>query len=182
MVKNPMVWIDCEMTGLNHLSDVILEIAVLITDGDLNIVAEGPNVIIHHPETTMNNMSEWCIQHHGASGLTKSVLDSKIIMKEAEDMVMTFLSKWVKKGEAVLAGNSVHADKKFLEKDMPRITDYLHYRIIDVSTVKELTRRWYPDVFEGMRKKKGAHRALDDIKESIEELKFYRGTVFRQRT
>ncbi|KAL1935380.1 hypothetical protein VTP01DRAFT_4520 [Rhizomucor pusillus] len=177
MIKNPLVWIDCEMTGLDISKDHLIEIAVLITDGDLNIVAEGPELVIHQPKEVMDNMNDWCKEHHGASGLTQAVLDSKVSTEDAKKQILEFLKAHIEKGEAPLAGNSVHADKRFLEKEMPELVDYLHYRIVDVSTVKELTRRWYPDIAKCVVKK-NCHRALDDIKESIAELKYYRHHVF----
>ncbi|KAI9358822.1 ribonuclease H-like domain-containing protein [Pilaira anomala] len=165
------------MTGLDIEKDHLIEIAVLITDGDLNIVAEGPELIIHQPKEVMDKMNEWCVQHHGASGLTKQVLESKISIEEAEKQVFEFLKEHVPKGVAPLAGNSVHADKVFLCKEMPSVVEQLHYRIVDVSTIKELAKRWYPQIAKGVVKKAG-HRALDDIIESIEELKYYREHVF----
>ncbi|KAI9478068.1 MAG: ribonuclease H-like domain-containing protein [Benjaminiella poitrasii] len=192
MIKDPLVWIDCEMTGLDIQKDHLIEIAVLITDGDLNIVAKGPELVIHQPREVMDNMNAWCIEHHGASGLTQQVLDSKLTVQEAETQVCEFLKQHIPAGVAPLAGNSVHADKRFLSKEMPGLVDYLHYRIVgkfllfndnqfllllDVSTVKELTKRWYPKIAAGVVKK-GGHRALDDIVESIEELKYYREHVF----
>ncbi|KAG0172038.1 Oligoribonuclease, mitochondrial [Apophysomyces sp. BC1015] len=127
----------------------------------------------------MDSMNDWCKQHHGASGLTQAVLDSHVTMTDAQDQVLEFIQRHIPSGVAPLAGNSVHADKRFLEKEMPRIVDYLHYRIVDVSTVKELAKRWYPDVAAGVVKKNG-HRALDDIKESIEELRYYQRHLFKQ--
>ncbi|KAI8064811.1 ribonuclease H-like domain-containing protein [Gilbertella persicaria] len=177
MIKNPLVWIDCEMTGLDITKDHLIEIAVLITDGELNIVAEGPELIIHQPKEVMDNMNEWCIEHHGKSGLTQQVIESKLSIEEAEEKVHSFLKQHLPKGVAPLAGNSVHADKQFLLKEMPKVVDHLHYRIVDVSTIKELTKRWYPETASGVVKKAG-HRALDDIIESIEELKYYREHVF----
>ncbi|KAI9484743.1 ribonuclease H-like domain-containing protein [Zychaea mexicana] len=165
------------MTGLDIAKDRLIEIAVLITDGDLNIVAEGPELVINQPRELMDNMNDWCKEHHGASGLTKAVLESQVSTENAKDQVLDFLKKHIKTGEAPLAGNSVHADKRFLEKEMPELVDYLHYRIVDVSTIKELTRRWYPDIAKGVQKK-NCHRALDDIKESISELQYYQKHVF----
>ncbi|KAI8884490.1 ribonuclease H-like protein [Backusella circina FSU 941] len=165
------------MTGLDIKKDHLIEIAVLITDGDLNIVAKGPELVIHQPREVMDAMNEWCVEHHGASGLTKQVLDSKISVQEAEKQVVDFLKQNIPSGVAPLAGNSVHADKVFLNKEMPGVVDYLHYRIVDVSTIKELSKRWYPGIANGVIKK-GGHRALDDIVESIEELKYYREHVF----
>ncbi|OBZ81664.1 putative oligoribonuclease [Choanephora cucurbitarum] len=177
MIKNPLVWIDCEMTGLDIEKDYLIEIAVLVTDSELNIVAKGPELIIHQPKEVMDNMNDWCIEHHGKSGLTKQVLESKVSIEEAEDKVYSFLKEHVPRGVAPLAGNSVHEDKRFLLKEMPKVVDHLHYRIVDVSTIKELTKRWYPEVASGVVKKAG-HRALDDIVESIEELRYYRKHVF----
>ncbi|KAF9355569.1 Oligoribonuclease, mitochondrial [Mortierella sp. NVP85] len=174
-----LVWIDCEMTGL-EATDKLIEIAVIITDDDLNIVAEGPNLIIHQPEEVMDGMNEWCIEHHGASGLTAAVLASTISTQQACDQVLQFIQQHIPEPRSgILAGNSVHADKVFLEREMRPIVDHLHYRIIDVSTVKELSRRWYPKEFQNAPRKKGAHRALDDIKESIDELKYYRSALFK---
>ncbi|KAG0190623.1 Oligoribonuclease, mitochondrial [Apophysomyces sp. BC1034] len=135
MIKNPLVWIDCEMTGLDIQKDHLIEIAVLLTDGDLNIVAEGPELVIHQPREVMDSMNgnvkmDWCKQHHGASGLTQAVLDSHVTMTDAQDQVLEFIQRHIPSGVAPLAGNSVHADKRFLEKEMPRIVDYLHYRIV----------------------------------------------------
>lgn len=127
----------------------------------------------------MDGMDAWCTQHHGESGLTQAVLDSKISVAQAEEEMLSFISSYVVKGTAPLAGNSVHEDKRFLIKEMPRFISHLHYRIVDVSTVKELTRRWYPGTFQQVPPKKGGHRALDDIHESLEELKWYRNHVFK---
>ncbi|KAF8937336.1 REXO2 protein [Dissophora ornata] len=174
-----LVWIDCEMTGL-EATDKLIEIAVIVTDDDLNIVAEGPNLIIHQPKEVMDKMNQWCIEHHGASGLTAAVLASEISTDQACDQVLRFIKNHIPEPRrGILAGNSVHADKVFLEREMRPLVDHLHYRIVDVSTVKELSRRWYPKEFARAPEKKGAHRALDDIKESINELKYYRGTVFK---
>ncbi|KAG0005643.1 Oligoribonuclease, mitochondrial [Entomortierella chlamydospora] len=174
-----LVWIDCEMTGL-EATDKLIEIAVIITDDELNIVAEGPNLIINQPKEVMDNMNQWCIEHHGDSGLTAAVLASKISTDEACAQVLDFIKKHIPEPRrGILAGNSVHADKVFLEREMRPIVDHLHYRIVDVSTVKELSRRWYPNEFKQAPRKKEAHRALDDIKESIKELEYYRGAVFK---
>ncbi|KAI9596727.1 ribonuclease H-like domain-containing protein [Syncephalis fuscata] len=179
-IVNPLVWIDCEMTGLDKQNDYIIEIAVLITDGDLNIVAEGPELIIHQPQSVMDAMNEWCREHHGASGLTAAVLASKTSMNDAQEAVLNFVKQHVPKARtAPLAGNSVHADRVFLSKDMPELEAHLHYRNVDVSTVKELSRRWYPAVFSNAPPKRGNHRAMDDIKESLKELQYYRANCFR---
>ncbi|KAG0079071.1 Oligoribonuclease, mitochondrial [Podila epicladia] len=178
--KQPsLVWIDCEMTGL-LATDKLIEIAVIITDDELNIVAEGPNLIIHQPKHVMDSMNAWCIDHHGASGLTASVLASTISTSDACTQVLSFIQQHIPEQRVgILAGNSVHADKVFLDREMKPIIDHLHYRIVDVSTVKELARRWYPREFAATPAKQGAHRALDDIKESIAELKYYRSAVFK---
>ena len=174
-----LVWVDCEMTGLDTKVDTLLEVAVLITDEDLGIVAEGPNIVIHHPEEVLKSMNEWCIEHHANSGLTKMVMDSTIGLEEAEDKILSFVKQWIPEKKCPLAGNSVGQDAKFLKKYMPKFMDHLHYRIVDVSTIKELSRRWYPEKYAMAPKKKMSHRALDDIKESIEELKYYKATVFK---
>ncbi|PKK79830.1 Rexo2 protein [Rhizophagus irregularis] len=178
-IKEPLVWIDCEMTGLDIKNDHIIEVAVLITDGDLNIIAEGPDFVIHQSKEVMDGMGDWCKKHHGESGLTSAVLDSNITTSEASNQIIEFLKKHIPKSKvAPLAGNSVHSDKVFLQKEMPEVIDYLHYRIVDVSTVKELCRRWYPSIFQNAPQKKLSHRSLDDIEESINELKYYRQNIF----
>jgi len=167
------------MTGLDLAKDHLIEIAVLITNGNLDIVAEGPELVIHQPKNVMDDMNDWCKEHHGASGLTDQVLKSTIDIHQAQSQVLDFIKTHIPEpGIAQLAGNSVHADKRFLEKEMPQVVDHLHYRIVDVSTVKELARRWYPKTYEDLHKK-GAHRAMGDILESIEELKFYRERIFQ---
>ncbi|XP_062374047.1 small fragment nuclease [Sardina pilchardus] len=174
-----IVWVDLEMTGLDIDKDEIIEMACIITDSELNILAEGPNLIINQPGELLDGMSEWCKTHHGNSGLTQAVRDSKISLQDAENEFLSFIKKYIPPRQCPLAGNSVHADKKFLDKYMPQFMSHLHYRIIDVSTVKELCRRWYPEEYKKAPSKKGSHRALDDIQESIEELKFYRSAVFK---
>ncbi|XP_071061486.1 small fragment nuclease isoform X1 [Pseudochaenichthys georgianus] len=174
-----MVWVDLEMTGLDIEKDQIIEMACLITDSELNIVAEGPNLIINQPKALLDGMSEWCVEHHGESGLTQAVQDSKITLEQAEYEFLSFVRQHTPPGQCPLAGNSVHADKRFLDKFMPQFMFHLHYRIIDVSTIKELCRRWYPKEYKMVPHKKAAHRALDDIQESIKELKFYRANVFK---
>ena len=174
-----IVWVDCEMTGLDHTRDKIIEIAVIITDKELNVVAEGPNLVIHQPKEIMDNMNAWCIDHHGKSGLTQKVLESKISVQDADQTVTSFVKQWVPAKKCPLAGNSVGEDKKFLEKYMPNFYDHLHYRIIDVSTIKELSKRWYPAQKEGAPPKKMTHLAMDDIRESIDELIYYKTAVFK---
>merc|ERR1712004_804658 len=177
--KDRLVWVDLEMTGLDIDNDHIIEMACLITDGKLNMVAEGPNLIIHQPNEIMDNMNDWCKEHHGKSGLTQAVKESQISVAEAESQMLSFMAQHTVKGTGLLAGNSVHDDKRFLKKYMPNFMDHLHYRIVDVSTVKELCRRWYPEDFKKLPRKEGSHRALDDIKESIKELEFYQHSIFK---
>ncbi|KAM4652855.1 oligoribonuclease, mitochondrial [Discoglossus pictus] len=175
-----MVWVDLEMTGLNIDKDHIIEMACLITDSDLNILSEGPNLIIKQPDELLDGMSDWCKEHHGKSGLTQAVRDSKIRLQQAEYEFLSFIRQHTPPGLCPLAGNSVHADKKFLDKYMPQFMRHLHYRIIDVSTIKELCRRWHPEEYEFAPKKASSHRALDDIRESIKELQFYRENIFKK--
>ncbi|XP_067665282.1 oligoribonuclease, mitochondrial-like [Haliotis asinina] len=176
--ENRIVWIDLEMTGLNVETDQILEIACLVTDEQLNIVAEGPNLVINQPESALDAMDNWCTEHHEKSGLTEAVQKSIITLPKAEQEVVQFVKMHTQPGMCPLGGNSVHCDKMFLNKYMPQLVNHLHYRIIDVSTVKELCRRWCPEKYEAAPEKKVSHRALDDIKESIEELKYYRDSIF----
>ncbi|KAJ3311698.1 Oligoribonuclease, mitochondrial [Boothiomyces sp. JEL0838] len=178
MLKNPLVWIDLEMTGLDLKKDRIIELACIITDGELSQIIKGPEIIINQPESLMNSMNEWCTEHHGKSGLTRAVLESKITTKEAEDELLDFIKTHIPDWQkGVLAGNSIHVDRQFLCQEMPRVIEHLHYRIIDVSTVKELSKRWYPNL--PPLKKGLAHRALEDIMESIKELEYYRKNVFK---
>ncbi|KAI0041349.1 ribonuclease H-like protein [Auriscalpium vulgare] len=177
----PIVWVDCEMTGLNPDTDKILEIAVLITDRELELVDDGIEFIIRTDKEALDRMDEWCTNQHGLSGLTQACLESPHSTESAQAAVLAYIKKWIpEKKIAVLGGNTVHADRAFLAKEMPDIVDWLHYRIIDVSSIKELHRRWYPRrplpkaIFGGESK----HRALDDIRRSIEELKWYRDNIF----
>jgi len=165
------------MTGLNIDKESIIEIATIITDGELNIIAHGPNLAITVDESLIEGMDEWNTTHHFESGLVKRIREQGVDLSEAEEMTLDFLKEWVDHNTAPLCGNSVWNDRRFLEKEMPLVADYLHYRMIDVSTVKELARRWYPEVEK--YPKKGAHLALDDIIESVEELDYFRTKVFR---
>ncbi|HXH64470.1 MAG TPA: oligoribonuclease [Mariprofundaceae bacterium] len=176
--QNPdhLVWMDLEMTGLDPDTDTILELAVLITDAELNVVAEGPSLAIHHDEAVLSAMNDWCKTHHGASGLTARVRQSAIDMATAETMALEFVRLHVPERASPLCGNSIHQDRRFLVRYMPRLEAYLHYRNIDVSTVKELARRWYAGINPPL--KRSAHLALDDIRESIAELAYYRKAVF----
>ena len=169
-----------EMTGLDPERHVVIEIATLVTDGDLNVLAEGPVIPVGRSREEMERIDEWSLKTHTGSGLLERVGASTVGVAEAEQRTLDFVREWVGLREAPLCGNSVHQDRLFLMKEMKTLEAYLHYRIVDVSSVKELVRRWYP----GLRApaKKGAHRALDDIRESIEELRFYRERVFVTRS
>mgnify|MGYP006279491113 CR=1 FL=1 len=171
-----LVWIDLEMSGLDPVNDVILEIATIVTGPDLAVLAEGPNLVIHQPDEILDNMDEWNTRHHGESGLTQRVRESDVSTEIAERKTVQFLRNYVEPEMAPLCGNSIAQDRRFLYKYMPRLSSFLHYRSVDVSSIKELVMRWYDDL-EPPRKDTN-HRALDDIRESIEELKFYREHVF----
>jgi oligoribonuclease len=173
----PLVWIDMEMSGLDAATCAILEVAVLVTDGDLNEIAEGPDLVVHQPEAVLAAMDEWNTRHHGESGLADRVRTSRLSLAEAEEQVLAFLAGYTSAGKSPLCGNSVHQDRAFILAHMPRLAAFLHYRNIDVSTVKELVRRWYPAV--PIPQKQEAHRALSDIRESLAELRYYRERVFR---
>lgn len=173
-----LVWLDLEMTGLDRATDVILEIACVITDGELNIIAEGPSFIIHQPEEKLATMGKWCQDHHGKTGLTDAVRHSIISEQQAQEETFAFIKKYCPIHTGILAGNSVWQDRVFLDKYMPQITKYLHYRIIDVTTIKELVKRWYPKDKNIEYKKSDRHRALSDVYESIAELKHYRKYFF----
>ncbi|KAF7351167.1 Exonuclease domain-containing protein [Mycena sanguinolenta] len=193
--QGPMVWVDCEMTGLDADKDKILEIAVIITNGNLDLVDEGIEYIIRTDKAILDGMDEWCTKQHGQSGLTQACLDSPHSHEEVSKAVLDYIKKWVpQRRVGILAGSSVHADRAFLAKHMPEITDWLHYRslclflkhiiyddvrLVDVSSVKELSRRWYPQL--GIPKlTESNHRALDDIRGSIKELEWYRRNIFIQ--
>jgi oligoribonuclease len=173
-----LVWADLEMSGLDPDTNTILEIATIVTDNDLHVVAEGPVVAIHQPRSVLDAMDAWNREHHGASGLVARVEASRQSMADAERSTLAFVQRFCGERASPLCGNSIHQDRRFLARYMPQLDAYLHYRNIDVSTVKELVRRWYPDGPQPPEKQH-AHRALDDIRESIEELRFYRAHVFR---
>ena len=172
-----LVWMDLEMTGLDPETDHILEIATLVTDADLNLVAEGPVLYVRQSEDLIASMDEWNTTHHTSSGLIDLVREKGIAERDAEALTLEFIGSYVEAGKSPLCGNSIGQDRRFLVKYMPELEEFLHYRNIDVSTVKELAVRWRPDVASSMVKR-NAHRAMDDIKESIEELKHYREHFF----
>jgi len=174
--KSSLVWMDLEMTGLDPNNDTILEIATIVTDIDLEIIEIGPEHAIYQSNTIIKNMNEWCQVQHNKSGLVDRVRKSKVDLKKAEQITLDFIRKYVNEGEAPLCGNSIHQDRNFLKVHMPELENYLHYRNIDISSIKELFFRWYPELPGFV--KKGNHTALDDIKESINELKFYRESIF----
>jgi oligoribonuclease len=175
--KDNLVWIDLEMTGLDPEKDTIIEIATIVTDAQLNILAEGPNLAVHQSDARLNSMDEWCVRTHGQSGLTARVRQSVIDEAEAQRQTIEFLSQYVAKGNSPMCGNTIGQDRRFLVKYMPELEAFFHYRNLDVSTVKELAKRWNPQMRAGFAKK-GAHLALDDIHESIAELQFYRDNFF----
>lgn len=173
------MWIDCEMTGLRLESDKLIEIAALVTDGDLNILGDGVDVVIHADDAALASMPDVVTKMHAASGLTEEVRASTVTLAEAEKMVLDYIRKHVTTAGAVpLAGNSIATDRGFITRDMPELDAYLHYRMVDVSSIKELCRRWYPKVYFGQPEKGLAHRALADIRESIRELRYYRAAAF----
>jgi oligoribonuclease len=182
MQKERLIWVDCEMTGLNIDKDLIMEIAVIVTEGDdtLSEVCRSESLIIQTEKTLLDSMDEWCTQHHGDSGLTEACVKSKLTMKAAEVEILTLLEKHTQKGKCPLAGNSVGQDRRFLDKCMPDLAEHLHYRTVDVSTVKELCKRWNPKIYSEMPSKRLSHRALDDIEDSIAELQYYKKTLFVQ--
>lgn len=179
VLKNPLVWIDLEMTGLDINTHTIMEVAVIITDGDVHSAVEGPTIAIQTSQEDLENMNDWCKIHHVQSGLAQKCRESKISLQEAEKRLLDFVMKHVEWQTAQLAGNSVHIDRMFLDKYMPEFLSYLNYRIVDVSSIKELARRWYPNQYRKAPKKTMAHTALSDIRESIAELRYYKKAIFR---
>ena len=173
-----LVWMDLEMTGLDPKKCTILEIGAVITDNNLEVIEEGPAIAIHHSDKVLNGMEAWSRYHHRKSGLTEACRESKIRLKKAEEIILAFLQKHCKKKSALLCGNTIWQDRRFLTKYMPRLEAYVHYRMIDVSSVKELVSRWYPTDHKMPREKHQTHRVMDDIRESIEELRHYRKKVF----
>ncbi|MDI9239799.1 oligoribonuclease [Lysobacter sp. LF1] len=171
-----LIWIDLEMTGLDTDRDSILEIATLVTDKQLNVLAEGPELAIAHPLSRLEAMDEWNRNQHGRSGLWQRVLDSQVGLAEAESLTLDFLVQWVPPGKSPICGNSICQDRRFLHRLMPRLERHFHYRNLDVSTIKELARRWAPDVLAGVSKE-SRHTALSDVRDSIAELRHYRAAM-----
>jgi oligoribonuclease len=172
---------DMEMSGLEPETERILEVAVLVTDGELEVIAEGPNLILHQSDAVLEAMDQWNTTHHGQSGLTQRVRESTIDEAQASATLLAFLEEHTTKKKAPLAGNSIHQDRRFVARYLPEMEEWLHYRNVDVSTIKELAQRWYPKEYSGRPTKKGSHRAMDDLLESIEELKYYRQALFLPR-
>jgi oligoribonuclease len=173
-----LIWIDCEMTGLSLERDVLVEIAVLVTDSELNVIGEGIDLVIQATPEQVAGMDEFVTQMHTTSGLITQIPDG-ISVVAAEDAILAYLEASATiAGKSPLAGNSVSVDRNFIARDMPRLNEYLHYRTIDVSSIKELARRWYPKIYFAAPAKTGNHRALGDIQDSIEELKYYRSSIF----
>ena len=172
----PLVWIDMEMTGLDPRSCHVLEIATVVTDAELNVLGEGPHYVVHQGDEVLEGMSPWCVEHHGASGLTDAVRASEISLGRAEDDTLAFLQQHTAEGLSPVCGNSVDLDRRFIQRHMPRLDAFLHWQLIDVTTIKELAKRWYPQA--KAPPKANTHRALDDILESIAELRYYRDNLF----
>ena len=175
-----LIWIDLEMTGLEPDTDLIIEIATIVTDKDLNVLAEGPIIAVHQSDAALAAMDEWCTTQHGGSGLTQRVKDSEISCADAESQTIEFLKQWVPAGKSPICGNSICQDRRFLARWMPALNNYFHYRNLDVSTLKILAQLWQPEVASSF-KKQGTHLAMDDIKESIAELKHYRANLLKQQ-
>lgn len=168
-----LAWLDMEMTGLNPDTDRIIEVAMIITDSDLNILAQSEVLVIHQPDSIIDHMDKWNTTTHTRTGLVDKVKASTLTETEAEEKLLAFISEWIPEKTSPMCGNSIHQDRRFMVRYMPRLEAYFHYRNLDVSTLKELARRWNPAIVKGISKK-GAHQALDDIKESIEEMAYYR--------
>ncbi len=174
-----LVWIDCEMTGLDLASDLLIEVAVVVTDSELNVLDDGLDIVIGATPEQMERMPDVVREMHASSGLTEAVLASTVSVREAEEQVLAYLKQWVPEAKrAPLCGNSISTDRGFLNRDMAELDDWLHYRMVDVSSVKELAKRWYPRTYYNAPAKDGGHRALADILESVQELQYYRAAVF----
>jgi len=176
--QNPenLIWIDLEMTGLDPLEDRIIEIATVVTDKNLKIIEEGPTLAIKQSDEMLDGMDEWCTTQHGKSGLTDRVKNSSVSEATAEAVTLAFLEKYVPPGRSPMCGNSICQDRRFLARWMPELEEFFHYRNLDVSTLKELARRWSPEIYDGFSKE-SSHLAMDDIKDSIAELQYYRKTM-----
>ena len=173
------MWIDCEMTGLDLGSDLLIEVAALVTDSELNVLGEGVDVVVGATAEQLERMPDVVREMHASSGLTDEVLASTVTLEQAQEAVLSYVREWVpERGKAPLCGNSIATDRGFLARDMPELDDWLHYRMVDVSSVKELARRWYPRAYFNAPQKGGGHRALADILESVQELRYYRAAVF----
>jgi oligoribonuclease len=178
-VDGRLVWIDCEMTGLDLGKDALIEIAALVTDGELQVLGGGLDLVIHTDDATLDSMPDVVAEMHAKSGLTDEVRQSTVTLAEAEQKVLAYVRRWVPDvRSAPLAGNSVATDRRFMARDMPELEAHLHYRMVDISSIKELCRRWYPRIYYAQPAKGLAHRALADIQESIRELAYYRRTAF----
>ena len=175
---NNLIWIDLEMTGLDTVNDEIIEIATIVTDSSLNIVAEGPMLAIHHPNHVLEGMDEWNTRQHTGSGLVGRVRESKTSMQDAEQQTLEFLRQYVPKGRSPMCGNSICQDRRFMARQMPQLEAFFHYRNLDVSSVKEMVQRWAPELLQGFNKE-SKHLALDDIRDSINELKYFRQCAFK---
>jgi oligoribonuclease len=178
-MDNPnLVWIDCEMTGLDIANDALIEIAVLVTDSQLNILGEGVDLVIKTEQAKLDGMGDYVKQMHTDSGLINEIANG-VSMEQAQEQIMAYLTRYAPEaGKSPLAGNSVGVDRLFINRDLPKVAAHLHYRTVDVSSIKELARRWYPKVYFAAPKKDGNHRALGDIQDSIEELEYYRANIF----
>jgi oligoribonuclease len=176
---SPLIWVDLEMTGLEPETDVILEAVVVVTNAELEELAVSETFVIHQPDSVLDSMNAWCVEQHGKSGLTRASRASHLSTDAVQEALLAFVAQHAKAGEAPLCGNSVHQDRAFLKRHMPELEAFFHYRNVDVSTLKELVRRWYPAIprFE----KPETHRALDDVRASLAELRHYRQLVFRQQ-
>jgi len=174
-----LIWIDLEMTGLDPLQERIIEIATVVTDSELNVLAEGPSIAINQPNALIQAMDDWNTNQHGKSGLTERVIQSTVTEAQAESETIEFLKQWVPEGVSPMCGNSIGQDRRFLVRYMPELANYFHYRNLDVSTLKELVVRWKPELINGF-KKKGAHLAMDDVYDSIRELVYYRKVFIQQ--
>ncbi|MEH6548731.1 MAG: oligoribonuclease [Pseudomonadales bacterium] len=180
-MKDNLIWIDLEMTGLSPEDDVIIEIATIVTDAQLELIAEGPSLAINQSAARIAGMDEWNTRQHGKSGLTERVLNTTMTSAEAERQTLEFLSQYVPAGASPMCGNSICQDRRFLARYMPELEKFFHYRNLDVSSIKEIARRWRPEILEGV-KKQGSHLAMDDIRDSIAELSYYRDTFFRMES